>query len=311
MKKLISIVIPAYNEEDVLEELAKRLKVMMQNVSNYDFEIIMVENGSVDSSFEKLMDINKKDPRFKVIQLSRNFGCDGGLIAGLKYAAGHAIVLMNADLQDPPEVIPKFIEKWEKGYEIVYGIIDKRFGVSLSRKVLSSFFYKLIARLTGGLFPKNVSDFRLIDRKVCDAVGRMEERNCFLRGMIVWTGFKQAGISFDRPPRFAGRSKADFLTIFGTALNGIFSFSYLPLRLATLLGLILFVFSLLAGVVYVALYFIYGRIVPGFLSIVTLMLFLFGFLFLILGVIGEYLARVYDEVKRRPNYIIKDKIGLN
>ena len=310
MKKLISIVIPAYNEEDVIGELSKRLKAVMDKNIKYAFEVIIIENGSVDLSFKKLSDINKNDSRFNVLRLSRNFGCDGAISAGLKYAKGDAAVIMNADLQDPPEMIPNFIEKWEEGYEIVYGMITKREGVSFIRKIISSMFYEIINRLTGGLFPKNVSDFRLTDKKVYQAINEFAEKNRFLRGMIIWTGFSQTGIPFDRPARFAGESKASFGEIWRTAWNGIYAFSYFPLKIVTVLGIFLSIGSFAVIILYISLFLIFGRQVPGFTTLITLILFLFGMLFLILGIIGEYLSRIYDEVKQRPNFIIKEKIGL-
>lgn len=312
MKKQISVVIPAYNEEAVLDELEKRLKEVMATNSNYDFEIITVENGSWDSSFEKLIRINKEDPRFKIVQLSRNFGCDGAITAGLKYAKGDAAVIMNADLQDPPEMIPEFIKKWEEeGYEIVYGIIQKREGVSFTRKILSSIAYKIIYHLSNKMIPTNVSDFRLIDKKVYTIVNKMEERNKFLRGIVAWTGFKQIGIPFDRPPRFAGEPSANFWGVFRVAINGIFSFSYFPLRAVSVLGIVVSASAFIMGIIEIYLFLRYGRVVHGFTTTILVILFLFGTLFFILGIIGEYIARIYDEVKQRPNYIVKNEIGFN
>ena len=311
MKKLISIIIPAYNEIAVLDELIKRLKEVTTTIYNYTFEIIIVENGSMDSSFEKLIEINKKDSRFKIVQMSRNFGCDGAITAGLKYAKGDAVVIMNADLQDPPEMIPEFIKKWEDGYEVVYGIIQKRIGVSFTRKILSSIAYKIIYYLSNRMIPTNVSDFRLIDKKVYTIVNKMEERNKFLRGVIAWTGFKQIGIPFDRPPRFGGGDSANFLTVFKVAINGILSFSYFPLRVVSVLGIVVSTSAFIMGIIEIYLFLRYGIVVHGFTTTIIVILFLFGTLFFILGIIGEYIARIYDEVKQRPNYIVKNEIGFN
>lgn len=311
MKKLISVVIPAYNEEEVVDELANRLKKVMQENNNYDFEVIIVENGSWDSTFEKLIKIHKEDSRFKIVQLSRNFGCDGGITAGLKYARGDAAVIMNADLQDPPEMISEYINKWEEGYEIIYGVIQKRLGVPFLRRFFSSTFYIFINKLTNNTIPEGASDFRLVDKKVYSIANKMEERNRFLRGIIAWTGFKQIGIPFERPCRFAGESKADFLSVLKVAINGIFSFSYFPLRTVTVLGLVVSVSSFILGIVEIGLYLSYGKVVPGFTTTILLILFLFGVLFFILGIIGEYLARIYDEVKQRPNYIVRNEIGID
>jgi polyisoprenyl-phosphate glycosyltransferase len=311
MKKLISVVIPAYNEEEVLEELKNRLKKVMAQNSNYDFEIIIVENGSWDSSYMMLKEINQDDSRFKVVKLSKNFGCDGGIVAGLKYAKGDAAVIMNADLQDPPEMISQFIRKWEDGYEIIYGIIQKREGVSHIRKVLSSLAYVIIYNLTHETIPKNASDFRLIDRKVYETVNRMNEKNKFLRGIIAWTGFKQTGIPYERPARFAGETKAGFFAAFNVAMNGIFSFSYFPLHIATIMGFVVSIATFVLIFIELGLFLVYGQVVPGFTTTIILMLFLFGMLFFLMGIIGIYLGRIYDEVKDRPSFIVAERIGFD
>lgn len=311
MKKLISIVIPLFNEEDNVDELYLRLKKLMTQEFRYNFEIIAVEHGSNDSTFEKLAKINKIDKRLKILQLSKNFGsADTGIAAGLTFAKGHAAAIMMADLQEPPELISKFLRKWEQGFEIVYAIVKKRPEVSITRRILSSLFYKVLNLMTNNMFPNNVADFRLVDRRVYQVVNSMPEQNKFLRGLISWTGFAQIGIPFERSPRFAGKSKADFSTVLRVAANGIFSFSYTPLKFVTVLGFILSLISFSMIIYQITLYLIYGRGTPGFSTIVVLTSFLFGMLFLILGIIGEYLSRIYDEVKARPNFIVRKKIGL-
>ena len=310
-KKLISVVIPIFDEESNIDELYIQLVKLMSREEKYSFEIIAVEHGSTDSTFKKLLTVNKKDKRLKILQLSRNFGnADAAIFAGLNFVKGDACVLMMGDLQDPPDMIPQFIRKWEQGYEIVYGIIKKRADTSFSRKISSLLFYMILNKLTNNLFPENVSDFRLIDKKVYEIVKTMPERNKFLRGIINWTGFSQIGVSFNREKRFAGASKAYFFTVLKVALNGIFSFSYAPLKLVTLLGFALSVVSFMLIIYQLSLYIVVGRGEPGISTIVIVLGFLFGMLFLILGVMGEYLARIYDEVKQRPNFIIRNKIGL-
>jgi len=310
-KSLISIVIPFYNEQENVEELYRRFTMLFALEKKYTFELIAVEHGSTDSTFAKLLNLHQKDKRVKILQLSKNFGtADAGIIAGLHFVKGSALVITTADLQDPPEVISKFLRKWENGYEIVYGIIKKRADTSFSRKILSLLFYKILNLATGNVFPQNVSDFRLIDRKVCEAVKTMPERNKFLRGIIIWTGFSQTGVPFNRSKRFAGESKADFLTVLKVAANGIFSFSYAPLKLVTIMGFILSLISFSMIIVQISLFMIYGRGAPGISTIVILISFLFSMLFLILGVIGEYLSRIYDEVKQRPNFIVRKKLGF-
>lgn len=310
MKKNISIIVPIFNEEEVLPELINRLGKIADAEREYNFEFIMVENGSHDGSFEVLKEKREKDQRIKIVRLSRNFKTDGGITAGLNYARGDVAVIMNADLQDPPEMIPEFLKKWRDGFEIVYGVIKKRHGVNFIRKALSSTFYYVSDKMTKGIFPRNVSDFRLIDRKVIHAVNTIKETNRFMRGIVAWTGFKSVGIEFERPPRFAGESKAHFFAVLRTAMDGIFAFSYFPLRVATFLGILMSTASFFMMIGFIIAYFVLGVIVQGHTSIIVTMLFLFGILFFVLGIIGEYLARIYDEVKARPNYIVSEEIGV-
>lgn len=310
-KKIVSIVIPVYNEEAVIDELRKRLGQLMDRQKQYDFEVVSVENGSMDESFEKLMFIHRQDPRFKIVQLSRNFTADGGVAAGLQYASGDCAVLMDADLQDPPEVVDKFLEKWEQGYEIVYGIIKKREGVSLIRNLFNTIFYNFLNFVTKGLLPKNVTAFRLMDRKVYEALNRMKESNRFTRGLSMWTGFRQIGVDFVRSPRFSGESKAPFWDIFKEACDAIFAFSYLPLKVITTLGIIISLFSFLFLLVQLRMIVFMGGDPPGYPTLITIMLLMFGILFFLLGIIGEYLSRIYDEVKNRPLYITRQEVGFN
>ncbi len=309
MLPLISLVIPAYNEQANIPELAKRLRSVFKTLPSYRFEVIVVENGSRDQTLNQLLAVRKIDRRFKILQLARNFGADPAIAAGLRFCRGHAAIIMMADLQDPPQLIPKFLNYWRQGYQIVYGLIKQRQGTSWLRDFNSRLFYKVINWLTQGLFPENASDFRLIDQSVYQTINSMPEHNQFMRGLIMWTGFKSIGVKFVRPPRFAGKSKANFRTVLQVALNGIFSFSYFPLKLVTGLGLLLSITAFTMIVIQLALYAIYGRIQPGQNTLVVLLSFFFGMLFLILGIIGEYLARIYDEVKNRPHFVVKHKIG--
>jgi len=308
-KKLISIVIPIYNEELGISELVKQLTKFVDKNNNYDFEIIFVEHGSIDNSFKLLQKISEKDGRIKILQLSKNFGCDGGIAAGMRFARGDACVIMMADLQEPVELISEFIKKWEQGYEIVYGIVKKR-TAGIIRNASSILFYKIINSFTKNMFPENASDFRLIDKRVYQAINQMGEQNKYLRGLIMWTGFKHIGIPFNRSKRFAGESKANFITVLKVAFNGIFSFSYLPLRFVTGLGITITVISFLMILFYLYIFIVHGREAPGAATTILLTLSLFGILFFVLGIISEYLARIYDEVKARPPFIIKDKINL-
>ena len=312
MKKLISIVIPIFNEEGNIYPLYKELSKLINVEKKYIFEIIAVEHGSTDITFEKLLKIHLKDKKLKIIQLSKNFGnADCAIEAGLQHSSGEAAVIIMADLEESPEVISKFLRKWEEGYEIVYGVVKERpKNIPLTRKIASVMYYKILNSLTGNMFPENASDFRLIDKKVYQVINKMEEKNKYLRGLITWSGFNQIGIPFKRTKRYSGESKATFFTVFRVALNGIFSFSYTPLKFVTVLGFMLSAISFLIIIYQITLYIIYGRGVPGISTIVVLNSFLFGMLFLILGIIGEYLSRIYDEVKGRPNFIVKKKIGF-
>lgn len=309
-KKLISVVIPAYNEELVVDELAKQLQKVFTENDKYDFEVIVVENSSTDSTFEKLLAVHRRDKRFKILQMSKSFGCEGGVTAGFNFAKGDAAVIMTADLQDPPYLIPKFIEKWEQGYENVYGVVTKRLGVSFMRRLNSRIFYWLINKMTANLFPPNASDFRLVDKKVYQAINQMQERGRFMRGMFAWTGFKSIGVPHERPKRFAGQSKARFFIVLGLALKGIFMYSYLPLKFITYLGILVSSGSFLF-LIYTAIGAL-TRGVPfaGYGTLVSIMAFMFGVLFLILGIMSEYIALILDETKQRPNFIVKKKIGF-
>ena len=308
--KTISVVTSAYNEEDSIEELARRLRAVFDELNAYQFEAIVVENGSVDGTFDKLRRIHQEDPRFKIVRLSRNFRMDGGVTAGLRFATGDAAVIMTAALKEPPEMIKDFIKKWEEGYDHVYGVVRRRPGTAFLRKVNSQVFYWVINKCTGGMIPKNVSDFRLADRKVYEVLNQMDERNRFLRGMFVWTGFKSIGIEFERAPRFRGQSKANTLGVVELALKGIFAFSNIPLKMISIVGLTVSFFSFVALAVIVIKVIVWGVPFPGFGTIMAVMLLMFGFGFTALGVIAEYIALIYEEVKQRPNFVVGETLGL-
>ncbi|WP_416650894.1 glycosyltransferase family 2 protein [Candidatus Pseudothioglobus sp. Uisw_086] len=305
-KQLISIITPIYNEADNLIELSKQLTKVFDNNLSYDFEVLLVENGSTDQSFEISQQISIQDKRFKIIKLSRNFGCDGGVTAGLSYATGDAAVIMASDLQDPPELINQFIKKWQAGYENIYQIVSKRTGSSFIRKINSQLFYYIVNLMTGGVIPKNVSDFRLIDKKVYTAINKMHERNRFIRGLFAWSGFKSVGIPFARSERFKGESKANTLRVLSLALRGIFAYSYIPLKVITWAGIILSFFAFILLTTTFIKYFFYDLPFAGYGSIMSVVLLMFGFLFIFLGIIGKYIGLIYEEVKKRPNYIVSE-----
>jgi dolichol-phosphate mannosyltransferase len=310
VKKLISIIVPAYNEEDCVDELAQRLQAVFELESKYDFEVIIVENGSIDSTWNKLQVIAVNDPRFKALKLSRNFRMDGGLTAGLDYISGDASVLMTADLQDPPEMITNFLRKWEEGYENVYGVITKREGTGPIRTLNSKLFYWLAGKLTDGRIPRNASDFRLVDKKVYLAVRKMTERNRFVRGLFAWAGFNSIGIPMERPPRFGGVSNAHTFKVLDLAFKGIFAHSYKPLRLITVFGFSLSLISLFSIIPLLILWIFVGVPFAGFGTLVGLFLLILGIFSLMLGILSEYVGLIYEEVKARPNYVVSEFLGL-
>ncbi|MBY0442933.1 MAG: glycosyltransferase family 2 protein [Mycobacteriaceae bacterium] len=310
VKKKIALVIPAYNESECVEELAARLAAVFDAELAYDFEAVIVENGSTDDTMDKLLAIHAADPRFKIVQLARNFRMDGGLTAGLNVIDADAAVLMTADLQDPPEFIPEMIRKWEQGYENVYGVVTERGGTGLIRRMNSRLFYWLAGRLTDDRITKNASDFRLVDRKVYQAVRAMDERNRFVRGLFSWVGFTSIGLPMKRAPRFAGTSKAYSLKVLDLAAKGIFAHSYLPLRLITLTGFLVSIIAAIFVLILAWRFVFFGVPFPGFGTLICGMWVGFGIVTLLLGVIGEYLALIYEEVKQRPNFVISRKVGI-
>ena len=311
MKKLITIIVPAYNEEACIEELARQLTAVFAVNDRYDFETLIIENGSVDRTWEILQTINARDPRFKVIRLARNFRMDGGITAGLHYALGDAVVFMTADLQDPPELITEFIKKWEEGYENIYMHVLKRRGTGPIRSFNSRAFYWLAGKLTDNRIPKNVSDYRLLDRKVYEAVRDMKERNRFVRGLVAWVGFKSIGVEAERAERFGGVSNAHSLKVIDLAFKGIFSHSYIPLKLITMTGVVLSLTSFVSIAVFTYVWIFIGVPFAGFGTLVSVAVLAFGTLTFMLGIIAEYLGLIYEEVKGRPNFIVSDVLGVN
>lgn len=309
-KKSIDVIIPAYNEEDCIEELAARLGKLFDLESEYTWRAIIVENGSHDRTWELLQKVAAADDRITTVRLSRNFGMDGGLTAGLAFATGDAAVFMTADLQDPPEAISQFIVEWQKGADNVYGIVTERQGSSFLRRMNSRAFYALANSLTKGRLTKNASDFRLMDRRMYEALRELNERNRFMRGLVAWAGFESVGVPVPRPPRFGGASKAYSWTVIDLALRGIFAHSYVPIRAISVLGFLAAVGAVVTFVVMAIVWFTAGVPFAGFGTIVTLLILVFGVLTLILGVIAEYIALIYEEVKGRPNFVVRDTIGL-
>jgi polyisoprenyl-phosphate glycosyltransferase len=304
-----SVVSPLYNEELVIGETYKRLKKVMDSTKE-NYEIIFVNDGSRDKTAELTREICSKDENIKFINFSRNFGHQLAITAGMDNSIGNAVIVIDADLQDPPEVILKMIEKWKEGYEVVYGKRLKRKGETFFKKLTAKVFYRTLDCLTDVDIPVDTGDFRLIDRKVCDALKTVPERNRYVRGLISWLGFKQTAVEFIREERFAGETKYPLKKMIKFAMDAITSFSYKPLRLATYAGGVISGFSFLY-----LLFVIFERLftnltVPGWTSIIALILFFNGATFIMLGIIGEYVGRIYDEAKGRPLYIISEKEGF-
>jgi len=303
-KKRISVVIPAFNEEDCVEELVRRLALVFEAENSYIFECLIVENGSTDGTWNELRKFTSGDSRFRLIQLSRNFGMDGGLTAGIDLVSGDALVLMAADLQDPPEMIPQFIRKWEEGFENVYGLIISRPTSRPLRRLNSWLFYKIAHYLSNGQIVKNASDFRLVDKKVYMAVRSMKERNRFVRGLFAWVGFKSTPVEMKRPSRFAGESNAHTFVVLDLAIKGMFSNSYKPLKLISSVGLLLSFLSLILVPVLGIAWIVTGVPFNGFGTLVALNLVIFSLVIGALGILAEYVALNYEEVKARPHYVI-------
>lgn len=309
-KPTISIIAPVYNEEPVLPELYRRVSAIMDELGE-PWELVLVDDGSRDRSAAIIAELHAADPRVRGISFSRNFGFQEAVTAGLDYAQGDAVILTDADLQDPPEVIPEMIAKWREGYDVVYGVRESREGETWFKLVTAKLFYRIIHRITSVNIPLDTGDFRLMDRRVVNALCQMRERNRFLRGMVPWVGYRQTGVYFNRAPRFAGEAKySSFRRMFKFAMNAVTSFSYLPLQIATYLGFVMAAISGLAIVIVILLRLYAPHELTGQATTLVAVLFLGGVQLISLGIIGEYLGRIYDEVKGRPLYLVNKTWGV-
>ncbi len=306
-----SVVIPVYNEEEVVNECYSRIKKVMDS-TNEKYEIIFVNDGSKDNTRQMLKEICRVDGNVKLIDFSRNFGHQSAITAGMNYSIGQAVVVIDADLQDPPEVILKMLEKWREGYQVVYGKRLKREGESIFKKATAKVFYRILARLTEFDIPVDAGDFRLIDRKVCDALNKMDEKNRYVRGIISWLGFNTTYVEFVREKRYAGKTKYPLRKMLKFATDAVVSFSYKPLRITSYLGIALsgvsFIYLIIA--VFLKLFNVIDT-VQGWMSIVAISLFFNGIVLLVLGIMGEYIGRIYDEVKARPLYVVNEFVNFN
>lgn len=311
MKPTFSIVVPVFNEEEVLSELYRRTCEVMDQLDR-DWELVLVDDGSRDDSAGVISELHDRDGRVKGISFSRNFGFQEAATAGLAHARGDAVILTDADLQDPPEIIPHMIEKWRQGYDVVYGVRTHREGETWFKRATAKVFYRLIHRITSVKIPLDTGDFRLMDRRVVNAVLTMPERHRFLRGMVPWVGYRQVGVPYERHARLAGESKFGMGRMLPFAVDAVTSFSHFPLQLATLLGFTIAAISLVAILIVIGLR-IFGPTheLSGQATTLVAVLFLGGVQLISLGIIGEYLGRIHDEVKGRPLYLIDRKWGFD
>jgi glycosyltransferase involved in cell wall biosynthesis len=313
--KMITVIIPCYNEEEVLEALRSRLSAAC-NLWKYDWEVLAVDDGSKDATWGILRRFQSEDPRWKAISFSRNFGHQAAVSAGLCHAGGDAVFIIDADLQDPPEELHRFIAKWEEGFDVVYGVRQKR-KEGIIKRFCYWAFYRLMAKAVQFEIPLDSGDFCLLSRRMVDTLNRMPERNRFVRGLRAWAGFRQIAIPYERHGRAAGQPKYDFTKLLKLALDGMISFSGLPLKLASQLGFVVSALSL-AGILFTLTQRVFAGFfesvglapVPGFATIVIAILFMGGVQLMFLGVIGEYLFRIFEEVKQRPGWIVSEGLGV-
>jgi len=304
-KPVYSVIAPVYNETGSIDEFCSVINAVMSGL-NESWELILVDDGSSDGSTEKIRGFASKDRHVQPIIFARNFGHQIAVTAGLDYARGDAVIIIDADLQDPPEVILDLISKWKEGFEVVYAVRRKREGESWFKLATASLFYRAIYRITDVKIPLDTGDFRLLDRKVVDIMGQMRERHRFLRGMAAWVGFRQVGVEYDRKQRFAGKTKYPFSKMLKLALNAVTSFSYFPLQVATYLGFISAGISILAIPVVAYLRLTRLGALLGQATTLIAVLFLGGVQLITLGILGEYVGRIYDEAKGRPLYIVSE-----
>jgi glycosyltransferase involved in cell wall biosynthesis len=300
---LISVVVPAYNEEDVITEFHRRL-IAVAETQPFAVEIVYIDDGSTDNTSVLMDDMAGADERVTVLELSRNFGKEIALTAGLDHAAGDAVIVIDADLQDPPELIPDLVSKWQEGYEVVYAQRVRRDGETWLKRWTASRFYQIIQHMGRVSIPKDTGDFRLMSRKALDALLQLREQHRFMKGLFAWIGLPQVALPYVRDPRFAGETKWNYWKLWNFALEGITSFTVAPLKLASYIGLITAVGAFGYGLVIIIKTLMMGVDTPGYASLMVVVLFLGGIQLMALGVIGEYLGRTFNEVKRRPLYIV-------
>ncbi|MFO0753901.1 MAG: glycosyltransferase family 2 protein [Thermodesulfovibrionales bacterium] len=310
VNNLLSIVIPIYNEGKCIDALWQRLRGVEENIRDFTVEYVFVNDGSVDDSLRMLKHLAAHDARVKILSFSRNFGHQIAITAGIDYAGGEAVIVMDADLQDPPELICDMLEQYREGYDVVYAVRRVRKGETYFKRRSAEFFYKIMSRLSLVSIPPNTGDFRLMSRRVVASLSLLRERDRFVRGMISWVGFKQTGIEFDRDPRLAGETKYPLRKMMKFAFDGIVSFSNVPLKLATWMGFITSFFSLVYIFVVLVKKFL-GHTLPGYASLMISILFLGGVQLITIGILGEYIGRIYNEAKARPLYLLEETVNID
>ncbi len=306
---VLSLVVPVFNEASVIDHFHARITEVLDR-TELSYEVICVNDGSRDGSLQILEDLHRRDPRFKVVDLSRNFGKEAALTAGIDFAAGDAVIPIDVDLQDPPEVILDLVARWREGYDVAYATRTVREGETSFKKWTASVFYRVIQRLSPVSIPADTGDFRLMSRPVVEALRQLREQHRFMKGLFSWVGFRQVSVPYRRDPRVGGETKFNYWTLWNLAIEGITSFSFIPLQFASFLGISVALGALLYGAFLLVRTLISGNAVPGYPSLMVTILFLGGVQLMTLGVIGEYVGRIYNESKRRPIYLVRSTRGL-
>lgn len=304
----LTVLVPVYNEEAVIGEFYRRTVDVCETLEGTRFELLFVDDGSSDRSIELVHDLIQDDPRVSLLRLSRNFGKEAALTAGLDHVDSDAVIIIDADLQDPPELIPDMLKLWRQGYDTVYGQRTERHGESFTKKVTASAFYRLMAHVGRFSIPRDTGDFRLLSRRAVNALKSLPESNRFMKGLFSWIGYPQIALKYSRDPRHAGDTKFNYWKLWNFALDGITSFTTLPLKLASYIGVLLAFGSFVYGAYVVVKTLLWGDPVPGYPSLMTVILFIGGIQLMFLGVLGEYLGRMFDETKRRPLYLIQEHV---
>lgn len=303
-KKLVTILVPAYNEQDVLNMLYERLVNIMNSNFKYDFELLFINDGSKDKTLDIIRNLREKDKRICYVNLSRNYGKETAMMAGFDYCKGDCVIILDADLQDPPELIPEMLKYWEEGYDDVYAKRRSRKGESFLKKFTSKMYYKMLQSVTNIEIQKDTGDFRLLDRRCIEALKQLRESQRYTKGLFSWIGYKKKEILFDRDPRAAGKTKWNYRKLVGLSIDGLTSFTTAPLRMSAILGIIISLVGFLYMMVIIIKTLVYGIDVPGYSSTMVVILFLGGIQLIFLGIIGEYLGRAFYETKDRPLYFI-------